>query len=66
MGFLTVSLTQSLNPKMTLTKFLRHVTRRVSVYFFILSCVLFLFFIFTFLLIFYLQNQCTQIAHVLH
>jgi hypothetical protein len=35
MGSLTVSLTPSLNPKMTLTKFWRHVTRRVSVYFFI-------------------------------
>jgi len=63
MGSLTVSLTPSLNPKMTLTKFLRHVTRRVSVYFFILSSVLFLYFIFTFLFIFYLPNQCTQIAH---
>jgi hypothetical protein len=37
MGSLTVSLTPSLNPKTTLLKFLRHVTRRVSVYFFILS-----------------------------
>jgi hypothetical protein len=37
MGSLTVSLTPSLNPKMTLTRFLRHVTRRESVYFFILS-----------------------------
>ncbi len=36
-----MSLTPSLNLKMTLTKFLRHVTRRVSVYFFILSSVLF-------------------------
>ena len=48
-GSLTVSLTPSLNPKMTLTKILRHVTQRVSVYFFILSSVLFLYFIFTFL-----------------
>jgi hypothetical protein len=66
MGSLTVSLTPSLNPKMTLTKFLRCVTRRVCVYFFILSSALFLYFIFTFLFIFYPQNQCTEIAHVLH
>jgi hypothetical protein len=33
-GSLTVPLTPSLNPKMTLTKFLRHVTRRVSIFFF--------------------------------
>jgi hypothetical protein len=46
MGSLTVSLTPSLNPKMTLTKFLRHVTR-VSVYFFI--------FIFSIIFIFYLH-----------
>jgi hypothetical protein len=51
MGSLTVSLTPSLNPKMTLTKFLRHVTRRVSVYFFILSSTLFLYFIFIFVYI---------------
>jgi hypothetical protein len=51
MGSLTVSLTPSLNPKMNLTKFLRHVTRRVSVYFFILSSTLFLYFIFIFVYI---------------
>jgi hypothetical protein len=66
MGSLTLSLTPSLNPKMALTKFLRHVTRRVSVSFLFLSSVLFLYFIFTFLFIFYLKNQCTQIEHVLH
>jgi hypothetical protein len=47
MGSLTVSLTPSLNPKMTLTKFLRHVTRRVSFYFF--------YFIFSIIFIFYLH-----------
>jgi hypothetical protein len=47
MGSLTVSLTPSLNPKMTLTKFVCHVTRRVSVYFFIL--------IFSIIFIFYLH-----------
>jgi hypothetical protein len=46
-GSLSVSLTPSLNPKMTLTKFMCHVTPRVSIYFF-LSSTLFLFFIFTF------------------
>jgi hypothetical protein len=56
MGSLTVSLTPSLNPKMTLTKFLRHVvTRRVSVYFFILSSELFLHFIFIFVYILYTE-----------
>jgi hypothetical protein len=47
MGSLTVSLTPSLNPKMTLTKFVRDVTPRVSVYFFI--------FIFIIIFIFYLH-----------
>ena len=43
MGSLTVSLTPSLSPKMTLTKFVCHVTRRVSIYLFILSSVLSIF-----------------------
>jgi hypothetical protein len=45
-----------------------HVTRRVSVFFnfYILSSTLFLYFIFTFIFIFYLQNEYRQIVHVLH
>ncbi len=66
MGSLTLSLTPSLNPKMTLTKFLRHVTRRVSVSFFIfIFSFIFIFYLHIFA-IFYLQNHCTQIEHVLH
>ncbi len=67
-GSLTVSLTPSLNPTRTLTKFLRHVTRRMCVFFYfnILSSTLFLYFIFNFFCIFVLQNQCRQITHVLH
>ncbi len=49
-GSLSEPLTPCLNPKMTLTKFMLHVTPRVSVLFFfnILSSTLFLYFIFTF------------------
>jgi len=49
---LTMSRSPSLNPTRTLTKFLCHVTRRVSVffYFYILSSTLFLYFIFIFFL----------------
>jgi hypothetical protein len=46
-GSLTESLTPSLNPKMTLTKFMSHVTPRVSVFFYfcISSSTLFLYLI---------------------
>ena len=64
----TINLWLSLNPTRTMTKFLRHVTRRVCVFFYfnILSSTLFLYFIFNFFCIFVLQNQCRQIVHVLH
>jgi hypothetical protein len=52
-GSLTTSLTPSLNPKMTLIKFMCHVTPRVSVYFFLIFGVQhYFFFIFH---IFFLQ-----------
>jgi hypothetical protein len=48
-----------------LTKFMRHVTPRVSVFFLIFN-IIFILYIFTFFLMFDLQNQYRQIAHVLH
>jgi hypothetical protein len=68
LGPLTTSLTPSLNPKMTLIKFMCHVTPRVFVNFFLIFGLqhYFCFYLPHFFFTFELKDQCRQIVHVLY
>jgi hypothetical protein len=65
-GSLTTSLTPSLNPKMNRTKFMRHPKPGIRLFLFYIWFQHFYLFIFTFFFTFDFQNQCRQLAHVLH